>query len=92
MPDTTPGGDTRGVEDHPARAQHVVEAVLADEDEEHRTQAHERMRAKARRLLAPLALQPDQRGEHERKAELSDLPPSLVADCRQHKTRTTQNQ
>jgi hypothetical protein len=60
-------------------AEHVAEAVLADDQKQRSADADERVRTQAGGLLTPLALQPDQRREPERKRQLPDLLEPLTA-------------
>jgi hypothetical protein len=57
----------------------VAEAVLAHEDEQRGSDADQRVRPQPGGLLGPLALEPAQRGEREREAELPDLLDPLTA-------------
>lgn len=72
-----------------ARNQHVVKAVLADQQDQCRRGADDGLGTQSRALALDLAFQADQRGQSERHQQLDDLSAALTraveeAGIRQH--------
>ena len=77
-----PGDDLRRhpgrVDDDLAGHHDVLEAVLADQQEQGGPQTDDGVRAQPGGLLPQLPLQPDRRRQPEREGELADLQPTLA--------------
>jgi hypothetical protein len=77
-----PGDDLRRhpgrVDDDLAGHHDVLEAVLADQQEQGGPEADDGVRAQPGGLLPELPLQSDRRRQHEREGELAHLGPALT--------------
>ena len=83
MPGDDLGRDPGGVDLDRARAQHVEEAVLADDQDQGGCRADDRLGAQAGALAVDLAFQADQRGQAEGDQQFDDLPAALSGTAEQ---------